>query len=334
MFRNGLGRSKRGFTLIELLVVIAIIAILIGLLVPAVQKVREAASRTESQNNLKQMGLACHNANDTHKKLPPTHGCFPLDANSVPWNAAVLPSRFGTLQYFLLPYIEQDAVYKDPQISANGTAQSNSWRSNKVIKVYQAPGDPTLPGAGKTWGNRGATSYRANWYACRGGWGEDWQVGGVTRLPASFPDGTSNTVFFAEAYSVCGQNGQTTGTKYVELIWGEDGQNAGPEAQTYNANVFFVPAFWYPVATGGASRLAHVSGQLCGGVHCGLLTPLPEVAPSQNLCNPQRVQGFSAGGIQVGLGDGSVRSVAPGLSQISWGRAVVPNDGLPMGADW
>jgi prepilin-type N-terminal cleavage/methylation domain-containing protein len=263
MFRNGLGRSKRGFTLIELLVVIAIIAILIGLLVPAVQKVREAASRTESQNNLKQMGLACHNANDTHKKLPPTHGCFPLDANSVPWNAAVLPSRFGTLQYFLLPYIEQDAVYKDPQISANGTAQSNSWRSNKVIKVYQAPGDPTLPGAGKTWGNRGATSYRANWYAFRGGWGEDWQVGGVTRLPASFPDGTSNTVFFAEAYSVCGQNGQTTGTKYVELIWGEDGQNAGPEAQTYNANVFFVPAFWYPVATGGASRLAHVSGQLC-----------------------------------------------------------------------
>ena len=97
----------RGFTLIELLVVIAIIAILIGLLVPAVQKVREAAARTQSLNNLKQMSLALHNCNDTYQKLPSANGGFPM-AN---WNNAQ-PSQHGTLQYFLLPFIEQDNVQR------------------------------------------------------------------------------------------------------------------------------------------------------------------------------------------------------------------------------
>jgi prepilin-type N-terminal cleavage/methylation domain-containing protein len=334
MLSRGTLRFRSGFTLIELLVVIAIIAILIGLLVPAVQKVREAAARTQSQNNLKQMCLAAHGANDAHKKLPPVHGCFPFGAEGTDWTLPSLPSRFGTLQYFLLPYIEQDAVYKSPEINGNGTLEAHSYRSTAVIPVYQAPGDPTLPGGGKTWGNRGATSYRANWYAFRGGWGEDWQVGGVTLLPASFSDGTSNTIFFAEAYSVCGQNGATTGTNYVELIWGEDGQNANPEAQQYNQNVFFISAFWNAAAPLTGTRLDHVSGSICGGVPCGLLTALPQIAPNQNLCDPKRVQGLSSGGIQVGLGDGSVRSVAPGLSQTSWGRALVPNDGFPIGEDW
>src|SRR5215204_2515267 len=102
----------RGFTLIELLVVAATIANLIGLLLPAVQKVREAAARMQSANNLKQIGIALHACHDTHGKLPTTTGCFPSTGNGTVWELDVVPSRFGTMHYFLLPYLEQDNLYK------------------------------------------------------------------------------------------------------------------------------------------------------------------------------------------------------------------------------
>src|SRR5438128_2696432 len=149
----------RAFTLIELLVVIAIIAILIALLVPAVQKVREAAARTQALDNLKQIGIALHNCHDTFKKFPTTHGCFP---NSVPrddWGIAFLPSRFGTQQYFLLPYVEQAPAYRAPEVNNNGVnapfqgSGANSWRSHAIVSVYTAPLDPSLPSDLKTWGD-------------------------------------------------------------------------------------------------------------------------------------------------------------------------------------
>jgi prepilin-type N-terminal cleavage/methylation domain-containing protein/prepilin-type processing-associated H-X9-DG protein len=151
---------RRGFTLIELLVVIAIIAVLIGLLLPAVQKVREAAARTQCLNNLKQIGLAAHNYHDSNGYLPPGNALIPVYGNTVQSDnlAAWRHSRgsgIGTLA-FLLPYVEQSNIYNQlPQsVLAFPTTSSpiNTFWYNAVfnptyamsqnkVKVYQCPSD-------------------------------------------------------------------------------------------------------------------------------------------------------------------------------------------------
>src|SRR4051812_26556043 len=120
--------APRGFTLIELLVVIAIIAILIGLLLPAVQKVREAAARMSCQNNLKQIGLACHNHNDTKGYLP-FNGVWGV------WGQPNLNDS-GSSAYMLMPYMEQDNLYK----STAGVSAYNAAYHNINVKPFLCPG--------------------------------------------------------------------------------------------------------------------------------------------------------------------------------------------------
>jgi prepilin-type N-terminal cleavage/methylation domain-containing protein/prepilin-type processing-associated H-X9-DG protein len=158
---------RRGFTLIELLVVIAIIAILIGLLLPAVQKVREAAARMSCSNNLKQLGLAIHNYESTYGKLPAAYTLLPA-ADPDP-NAQFAGKRVGlSLLANLLPYVEQGPLYQrlDPtkssfntvNIPPNGSHAGNNTAYSQSVKTYLCPSDPTAPvidGYNEVWGPYG-----------------------------------------------------------------------------------------------------------------------------------------------------------------------------------
>jgi len=347
-----LTKKWRGFTLIELLVVIAIIAILIALLVPAVQKVREAAARTQSTNNLKQICLAMHTIQAEYKAIPSGVGSFPRDNSAVVgwtnnWYSPGKTAAYGTALYFLLPYMEQGTLsYGSPGWNKAVPPGQGGWSTwagyQQPIASYVAPSDPTAhPNGLGNWATVGNSSYVGNMQAIGGqgwtappnytyiNWYSGWQGdsgGGGKSLAKTFRDGTSNTIMFLEKYTNCGVNVGGSGPNgSAETLWSyayQSNPNAG------------IPASPVYQILGGLPGLPPAGGG--GGASSGVpnARDLPQFAPTDAACDYARVQGYFSGGIVVGMGDASIRVVAPGITLTTWYCALNPADGMSLGADW
>ena len=288
-------RTRRtGFTLIELLVALATIAVLLGLLLSAVQKVRTAADRVRCAHQLRQLALASHTAHDARGSLPPGIGDYPDGGQA-----------YGTYFYHLLPYVEQRALYEQSAFSGRRFVGHNRV-NRQPVPLFVCPSDPSAPPdrtatdvAGNVWG---VASYAVNAQVV---FAVDYR--GATkspqnfaRLPESFPDGVSNTVLLTEKYAQCfNLNYPVGGTLWAYF-------HTGPGHHAYHAG-FSVS--WNDYSIGPASRFQ--------------VRP----SPHDGNCDPTLASSPHLGGVQIALADGSVRFLSSAVTSYTWWYLCTPAGG-------
>ncbi|VTU02574.1 Uncharacterized protein OS=Pirellula staleyi (strain ATCC 27377 / DSM 6068 / ICPB 4128) GN=Psta_4679 PE=4 SV=1: N_methyl_2: SBP_bac_10 [Gemmataceae bacterium] len=320
-----LSRSRPpGFTLIELLVVIAIIAVLIGLLLPAIQKVREAAARMSSQNNLKQIALASHGYHDARDHYPPA-----FSWSSGRWNIPGMQD--GTAFTHILPYVEGGNLHNLIEASASDsralTNKSAAEDAPSPPKVYLNPSDETCPTDGQQFHKDVGMNYAAGSYAA------NYQLfGSVTKnstaataaptvvkrnRAVTVTDGLSNTIAFAEKQTVF-----RNPSSYDQF-----------NIYAYPSTQFLghIPMFGFERAGLSVSAAPSPTGPTdASGLMAGPLSKFqvrPAVEGTTGLANWYQAHAPRESGILVALGDGSVRMMSPSVTGETWWAACTPSAG-------
>jgi type II secretory pathway pseudopilin PulG len=291
--------QRRAFTLFQLLIVLAILLILFALLLPALVKVRGAAARSQSQNNLKQLGLGLHNYNDTFAVLPP----------------GVDDNHFSAASK-LLPFIEQQNVFNGIDFKKPIDDEANAkWRGLQ-IKTLLSPQDP-LPSVKPEWG---ATNYLFN--------DQVFFLNSKSKIPATFQDGTSNTIVIGETLKGDGKTkGMDVRRQYV-LLKKEDLKGVGADTG--------VKYFKDNKDIAGDRCASWMDGRFLQGTFNGRLQPNDE-RPDVSCGGVSGVSALRSfeDNILIGIGDGSVRTInAKTITHKTWKAAMTPAGGEVLGTDW
>ncbi|MBI3406917.1 MAG: DUF1559 domain-containing protein [Planctomycetes bacterium] len=288
--------KRPGLTLTELIVALIVTITLFSFAVLWLRQPRTYYDRTHTLNNLKQMALACHNAQDIYRRLPPAWG-----------PCADAPAGSATVHYHLLPFLEQETLYKTyspsatvpPFVALYDTKEQGGIQNFAAnLRVFSKLGLDTPYNVDIAFGDPSDAT--------------TWDTGdGAAQLPKSFEDGTSNTILFATRYS----------NNLGRPLW-----PGAPNCSAYDGKPYYENGAFF-----GSVAARSPADNSTDGIPTFQLAPQPT---SVDCGYSAFAHSYDVRSLLIALGDASVRSIAPALSPETWNRALHPKDGRALGEDW